>query len=82
MNLIRGYVRNKLWFNGLVVMISVLHTEGLRFDPGLGPPNGLDFLFSKNIQSNLSKCKPSVDKQFCIYIDFAFKKNLFKLQTC
>ena len=22
-------------FNGLVVMISVLHTEGLRFDPGL-----------------------------------------------
>ena len=27
--------RHRLWFNGLVVMISVLHTEGLRFDPGL-----------------------------------------------
>jgi hypothetical protein len=26
------------WFNGLVVMISVLHTEGLRFDPGLNQP--------------------------------------------
>jgi hypothetical protein len=26
---------NRLGFNGLVVMISVLHTEGLRFDPGL-----------------------------------------------
>jgi hypothetical protein len=25
----------RLGFNGLVVMISVLHTEGLRFDPGL-----------------------------------------------
>jgi hypothetical protein len=29
---------DRLWFNGLVVMISVLHTEGLRFDPGLNQP--------------------------------------------
>ena len=34
-HMVRIKGRTIVWFNGLVVMISVLHTEGPEFDPQL-----------------------------------------------